>query len=310
MQLDEFSFINELLGKSPFRRDGFGPGDDGCLILQSDGTHLAVSADASLEGVHYRLDWCSPEVALRKAVRSNLSDINAMGGTTTHLFLSLGLGRDWGLQEARNLGQTLRALAEEHSFLIAGGDTVRAPTGSFFAITVIGTVKGRPLLRSAAQPGHAIYVTGELGGSALGLETLKQGNSEVRLQGAVATHLNPLPPLQLGPALAALSHAIAAIDVSDGLSSELNHLSRQSGCRLVVDWGKLPYDAALVQRDQVLNGGEEYQLLFTGSFSPSEITELNRIVPCHSIGYAEAGEGVYLKTLQGEEALVPGGFRH
>lgn len=325
----EFSLIAALVGTDQLRRDALGPGDDACLLPQADGRHLAVSTDASVEGVHYRLDWVSPALALRKAVMSNLSDINAMGGKTTHVFLSLGLGPGWDMAVVRDLGEEMRALAAAHDFLLAGGDTVRVPQDSFFAITVLGEIKGQPLLRSAVKPGHRLYVSGSLGASAAGLQLLRQGwrreawpLSRVSPQGspeekAVAIHLSPQPPLALGPALAAHRDAVAAIDISDGLSSESAHLSRQSACRLVIDWSKLPYDPALPDlfgaerlREGVLHGGEEYSLLFAGHFTEAEFQALQAITPCREIGFAEEGEGVFLLSSEGMSPLLPGGFSH
>ncbi len=325
----EFSFITALVGAGQLRRDALGPGDDACLLPQPDGRNLLVSTDASVEGVHYRLDWVKPALALRKAVMSNLSDINAMGGKTTHLFLTLGLRPDWDRSVAIELGEEMRALATAHEFLFAGGDTVRVPHDSFFAITVLGETRGRPLLRSAVKPGHKIYVSGSLGTSAAGLQLLLQDwrreawpFSTVHPHGsiqdqAIAAHLSPRPPLALGPALSAHREAVAAIDISDGLSSELAHLSRQSGCRLVIDWSKLPYDPALSdllgaerQGEGVLHGGEEYQLLFAGHFTEAELQALQALTSCREIGFAEVGEGVVLLSSGTESPLLPGGFSH
>jgi thiamine-monophosphate kinase len=328
----EFEFIAALLGEkrsaAASSAMGLGPGDDACLLPQADGTHLAVSTDASVEGVHFRFDWVSPAEALRKAVLSNLSDINAMGGKTTQLYLCLGAPATWGLPEAAALGAVLREMEAEYGFTLAGGDTVRVQQECFFAITVIGKVAGGPLLRSAVKSGDTLYVSGHLGASAAGLQLLLQGGASdddrsAKARQVVAAHLKPEPPLNLGPALSALSGArsgrsFAAIDLSDGLSSELWHLSRQSACRIEVDWSKLPYDPALAElvgpdrlKDCVLNGGEEYQLVFAGRFSNAELEGLRRIVPVTAIGVALEGEGVYLVDGHSTPSILPaGGYSH
>ncbi len=355
----EFTWIAALLGTDAsggLRRDALGPGDDACLTPLPDGSFEAISVDASVEGVHYRLDWVSPPEALLKALLSNLSDINAMGGKTRQLYLTLGASPSWGLAEAEAMGTVLREAAERYGFAVAGGDTVRLPQGSFMAITVVGKVVGRPLLRSAARPGHKVYVSGHLGLSSMGLEVLQREGHALQglresIQSAMATdsrgdsgwdesrpqeagsegqsrplsgeslavlsHLLPQPPLNLGPALAAMDRDIAAIDISDGLSSELWHLSRQSACRMEVAWSKLPMHPLLREwrgsesmRSHVLHGGEEYQLVFTGDFSEGELQQLNRHALITEIGVVKAGEGVWLLDDMRLQALPAGGYSH
>lgn len=306
-----------MFGPNRFRRDARGLGDDAFVFEPVSGSRWVITADASAEGVHYRLDWVSPEKALRKALLANLSDINAMGGRGRHAFLNLGARPEWNETVFSALGDTLRELEEAFDFRISGGDTLRTSGPSFFAFTVFGEVVGRPLLRSACKPGHRIYVSGNLGGSAAGLRLLQHGtHSEKSHEAWVEVHLNPKPPLNLGPVLAAMDRDIAAIDISDGLSSELGHLSRQSACLLRVDLGKIPVHPGLVAeeaefiRDCVLNGGEEYQLLFTGNFSEVELAQLRAIAPISEIGEVEAGESVFLTENGKSSALPAGGFSH
>ena len=317
----EFSLIESLFDASHFSRDGQGLGDDGYL-MRMGGETWAVTTDSSVEGIHYRLDWASPEEALEKALLSNLSDINAMGGRASLVFFNLGALKSWNGEAIACLAAALERMEKRHGVRIAGGDTVRKERESFFTFTVLGRVEGRPLLRANALPGHRIYVSGSLGRSAAGLSLFNRG-LRPGAQGAAwapyfAAHLLPAPPLTLGPALAASANPAAAIDVSDGLSSELRHLSRQSGCRLTVDWGKLPYDGALDRlpggegwKDWVLNGGEEYQLLFTGDFSGEELARLAREADFREIGKVSAGEGVGMVDGTGkEEELVAAGWSH
>jgi thiamine-monophosphate kinase len=317
----EFSLIETLFDASHFASDGQGLGDDAYLLKTGGGT-WAISTDSSVEGLHYRLDWCSPEAALEKALLSNLSDINAMGGRTALAFLNLGALKSWDESRIRLLGRTLSGMEARYGFRVAGGDTVRKAAESFFTFTVMGPVAGKPLLRGNARPGHRIYVSGTLGRSAAGLAGLlsKGGGAgpEKVWEPFVSSHLRPEPPLGLGPAIAACAHPAAAIDISDGLSSELWHLSRQSGCRLTVEWSKLPYDALLPDlpgeadwKQWVLNGGEEYQLLFTGDFSEAELATMRREAPVSEIGRVSAGEGVGLVDEGGtEKELQAAGWSH
>ena len=316
----EFSLIEALFDASHFAKDGKGLGDD-AFLFEAGGETWAVSADASVEGTHFRFDWTSPEAALEKALLSNLSDLNAMGARTAFAFLTLGALKAWDAERLSRIRETLARLESRHGFRVAGGDTVRKERECFFAFTVMGKLAGGPLLRSHVRPGHRLYVSGRLGRSAAGLALYRKGirpGRDPAYDPYLAAHDRPEPPLALGPALAALPGPVAAIDLSDGLSSELAHLSRQSGCRLTVEWGKLPYDEALRSlpggdgwRDWVLHGGEEYQLLFAGDFAPADLARLSALAEIREIGSARAGEGVGLVDGTGTERdLEAGGWSH
>jgi thiamine-monophosphate kinase len=316
----EFSLIEALFDASHFDTDARGLGDD-AYLLEAGGETWAVSADASVEGLHFRLDWTRPEAALEKALLSNLSDINAMGGRTALAFLTLGALKSWDAAQIARFKETLARLEGRYGFRVAGGDTVRKDRECLFAFTVMGKVAGRPLLRSNVRPGHRLYLSGPLGRSAAGLALYQKGirpDQDPVYDRFLAAHDRPEPPVDLGPALAALPGPIAAIDLSDGLSSELAHLSRRSGCRLTVEWGKLPYDEGLERlpggdrwRDWVLHGGEGYQLLFAGDFAPGEIARLSAHAEIREIGSARAGEGVGIVDGTGaERELEAAGWSH
>ena len=183
----EFSLIESLFDASHFSRDGQGLGDDGYL-MRMGGETWAVTTDSSVEGIHYRLDWASPEEALEKALLSNLSDINAMGGRASLVFFNLGALKSWNGEAIRAWPTVLERMETRHGFRIAGGDTVRKDRESFFTFTVMGRVEGRPLLRANALPGHRIYVSGLLGRSAAGLSLFNRGHKpgdQGGIQGAV-----------------------------------------------------------------------------------------------------------------------------
>lgn len=320
----EFSRIEHMFPADRFSRDGGGLGDDGFVWRPASGEAWVAASDASAEGVHYRLDWASPPRALRKALLANLSDVNAMGGTTRLALFNLGARAAWGDDVFDALGGALRELESAHGFRVAGGDTTTLADASFFSFTVLGTISGRPLLRGSARPGQRIYVSGFLGGASAGLSLLRGGGriaEEARGADAalVKAHLDPEPPLALGPLLASLNRGdrpVACIDVSDGLSSEAWHLARQSECALRLDAARLPVHPALAgltfdeRRAHLLHGGEEYQLLFTGDFSAEEIARLRAVCRVAEVGEVVAGEGVSLLEAGVERPLEAGGWSH
>lgn len=318
----EFARVESMFPASRFVRDARGLGDDG-FVWDPDGALAWVAAsDASVEGVHYRLDWATPAQAVRKALLANLSDVNAMGGRTRMALFNLGARADWEPPVFADLGAALRELERAHGFVTAGGDTTTAPPGggSFFSFAVMGTIEGAPLLRGGVRPGHDVFVSGTLGGSSAGLAWFgKNAPSSAAGWAAREAHLNPAPPLALGPALARLAgdgRSVGAIDVSDGLSSELWHLARASGCALRIDAARVPRHPALAglppdeALGHALHGGEEYQLLFTGSFTPQELARLRAIGPVTRIGRAEEGDGVFLREDSSVRPLAAGGWSH
>lgn len=326
----EFSRIERMFSAEHFARDGRGLGDDAGIWEPVPGKTWVAASDASVEGVHYRLDWAPPESALRKALLANLSDINAMGGRTRFVLFNLGARTTWTPEVFEALGAALREVEAEAGCRVAGGDTVLLADKGFFSFAVWGEVAGKPLLRSAVRPGHRVYVSGVLGGSSAGLSLLQEGGSRGNSGAAeqassssesalLQAHFRPEPPLELGPLLATLcrdDRPVAAIDISDGLSSELWHLARQSQCALHIDAAKLPVHAALrgrpfsELRSHVLHGGEEYQLLFTGDFSPEELVRIRAHVPVSEIGAAKTGEGVFLSEGTETLPLPAGGYVH
>ncbi len=319
----EFSRIERMFPDERFAGEE-GLGDDAFVWRPDAGETWVAASDASAEGVHYRLDWASPARALRKAMLANLSDINAMGGATRLALFNLGARADWDDAAYEALGDALRGLEAAHGFRVSGGDTATLADSSFFSIAVLGTVAGHPLTRSGARPGQRVYVSGHLGASSAGLALLVRSGPRAEAAGEreaalVRAHLDPSPPLSLGPRLARLGRPdrpVACIDVSDGLSSEAWHLARRSGCALRLDAARLPAHPALagLSRDEVrrhvLHGGEEYQLLFTGAFTEDELAELRAVCPVTEIGEVLPGAGVTLLENGEEKPLEARGWNH
>ena len=228
-----------------------GIGDD-CAVLRGDRkTDWLVTTDFLIEGVHFDRAGHTAADCGWKALARGLSDIAAMGGEPALCFVSLAVP-DWaGSNWVRQFYAGLLGLAKQSDTALAGGDLTRAPL-AICDVIVLGRVSaGRALLRSGARAGDGIYVTGQLGGSQLGLER--------RSGAAWRRHLRPQPRLEAGKALWRM--ASAAMDISDGLALDLARLCEASGVSAALEDNIPLFPGATLQ--QALGGGEDYELLFT-----------------------------------------------
>jgi thiamine-monophosphate kinase len=230
-----------------------GIGDD-CAIYRPRGSadDLLFTADMLIEDIHFRRQTHTAARTGRKALVRSLSDIAAMGGSPRFCLVSLCVPR-WATSKwVDQFFDAILDLARATGTILAGGDLSHADTLAC-DVTLCGAVpRGTALLRSGARPGNAIYVSGALGGSALGLETNK-GKARQR-------HLNPEPRLALGLFLREKLRATSAIDLSDGLSLDLQRVCLAS--RVDADIVEPPrFPGATL--DHALHGGEDYELLFT-----------------------------------------------
>jgi len=255
-----------------------GIGDD-CAIYRPRGSadDLLFTTDLFLEGVHFLRDTHKASDVARKAVVRSLSDIAAMGGSPRFCLASVCLPKWASDRWVDDFFDSLTSTATQHQTILAGGDLSRGET---FAcdVTVCGAVpRGTALRRCGGRAGQEIYVSGVLGGSALGLSTQK-GKARRR-------HLNPEPRLALGQFLREELRATAAIDISDGLSLDLERVCLASGVSAdIVAPRAFPGASA----EQALHGGEEYELLFfvrNGTKVPREFDGL----PLTRIGSAASG---------------------
>jgi thiamine-monophosphate kinase len=313
-----------------------GIGDDCALLAPRKGEEVAVTTDLSIAGSHFRLDWHQPEAVGHRALARGLSDLAAMGSRPVAAFLSLGLPRPLTVGSGRRIGPRsvsgswvqrfldgFLALAEVHNTPLAGGDLAESPVALADIVLVGAVPRGRALLRSGARPGHLLYVTGAIGGAASGLARLAElaeaqpdcpnpPRIPKKLEALLAPHLYPQPRIRQGLWLQRHGLASAAIDLSDGLSTDLAHLCEESGVAAEVDAALLPVHPAATL-DQALHGGEDYELLFT---APSTARQPRSIagVPVTRIGRIakrRAGQPVItLLTQQGPQPLEPHGWEH
>lgn len=247
-----------------------GIGDDCAVLCVPPGHELLVTTDFSIENVHFRRDWHRPELVGWRCLTRGLSDIAAMGGESRAAFLSLAVPNNVPQKWVDRFLKGLLDLAEEFKVPLAGGDTAQSPSGVQADIVVIGSVpKGRAVLRSGARVGDQIYVTGELGGSAAALARLMESKP---LGAEYSRYLRPQPRVAVGQWLRKRGVASAMIDLSDGLSTDLEHICQESlvGAEIVeeaipraeVGRGKKKEKVAL---EFALHGGDDYELLFTSA---------------------------------------------
>lgn len=276
MSYGEFDLIARFFNRQPVnRRDvNIGIGDDCALMTIPEKQQVAVSTDTLVSGIHFLPD-ISPADLAYKSLASNLSDLAAMGADPAWVSLAITLpsvNHEW----LQSFSDMLFEQLNYYGMQLIGGDTTRGPMSLTY--TVHGLVPtGKALSRSGARNGDWIYVTGTLGDSAAGLAILQnrlQPESPEHKQWLIERHLRPQPRILQGQALRNL--ASSAIDISDGLVSDLNHILKASGCGARINLDALPQSNALKQNCSVeqariwsLSGGEDYELCFT-------VPEMNR----------------------------------
>jgi thiamine-monophosphate kinase len=311
--MNEFELIKRYFSRASGRADVVvGVGDDAAVLDVPPGLQLVAAVDTIIEGIHFPAGTSAVDIGYR-ALAVNLSDIAAMGAEPRWITLSLTTPRaDASWLEGFAAG--LYELAARHDVALVGGDTCKGPL--VISVQVLGTIEyGRALLRAGARPGDAIYVSGVPGEAAAGLALL-QSNAErdSASEHLVRRFLRPEPRLNLGRSLRGV--ASAAMDISDGLVTDLTKLCAASHCGARLDLERLPLSTPMHARfteAQVrhftLAGGDDYELLFT---VPREHEpQLSAFdVPCTRVGEIVAGDGVG-GFLHGEKIALPSaGFDH
>ena len=254
--MTEDSILERLRGRVTIPRGSgvvAGIGDD-CAIFRPRGSteDLLFTTDLLIEGVHFARATHSPAMVGHKALARGLSDIAAMGGDPMFCLVSLALAAWADRRWVDRFYTGLLQLARATGTVIAGGDLAHAECFTCDIVVAGSVPRGRALRRGSARPGDAVYVSGRLGGSALGLEK-RRGPGWKR-------HRRPEPRLALGRYLRETLGATAAMDLSDGLSLDLRRLALASGVSAEIDPPPVFPGATI---EQALHGGEDYELLFT-----------------------------------------------
>ncbi|MGA7302587.1 MAG: thiamine-phosphate kinase, partial [Candidatus Sulfotelmatobacter sp.] len=299
-----------------------GIGDD-CAVLRMSRhsgkpVDTLITTDFSLEGVHFRRDWHSPESIGHRCLARGLSDIAAMGGEPVAAFLSLALPRNVSPSWINGFTSGLLSLAERYGATLSGGDTAESPDGILADIIVLGAVpKGKAVLRSGARPGDRIYVSGELGGSAAAVWKMRKDKKPIQKPNSREFHRHffPDPRIALGRVLRQRGLISAMIDTSDGLSTDLVHICEESGVGAEIQEELIPRASVgrplkAVDLDLALHGGEDYELLFT---APESKKMPSRIVgtAITLIGHITPGRKIFLKqSNKAKSELKAGGWEH
>ena len=326
-QLGEFGLIDRLTKDIELKHESTvkGVGDD-AAIINNDGKDTLLTTDLLLEGVHFDLRYVPLKHLGYKSAIVNFSDIYAMGGTPRQLLVSLGVSSRFTVEHIEELYAGIRLACEMYDVDLVGGDTSASVTGLVISITCVGEEeKGKEFLRSGAKPTDLICVSGNLGAAYMGLQLLERENRVAADSGegfqpdfAGKEYIleRQLKPEARKDIIERLREAnvtpTAMIDVSDGLSSELLHVCKKSdvGCRIYEDKIPIDFQTAIMAEEfnmnlvtAAMNGGEDYELLFTVPLTDREKVE--NIEDVKMIGYITKPElGAMLVSRDGNEIAI------
>lgn len=304
--LGEFGLIDRINSRFTLKSTSSlkGIGDDAAVIDAGEDVIL-LSTDMLVEGIHFDLSYMPLQHLGYKAVTVNISDIAAMNGRPEQIVVALGISNRFSLEAIDSLYDGIRSACDNYNVDLVGGDTTASSSGLIISISVVGrTKKGNEVYRTGAKDKDIICVTGDLGGAYIGLQILER-EKEVFLTNpamqpeldkyeyAVGRQLKPKARMDIIHELADLGiRPTSMIDISDGLASELFHLSKNSGVGVHIFEDKIPIDqdayttAVEFKLDPftcALNGGEDYELLFT--IKQADFEKLKNHSDIHFIGY-------------------------
>ncbi len=323
--LGEFGLIRHLTENLQTHQQSTikGVGDD-AAVMDFGGKRTLVTTDLLLEGVHFNLEYVPLKHLGYKAVVVNLSDIYAMNGTPTQIVVGIGVSARFPVEALDELYSGIRLACDKYGVDLVGGDTCSSMTGLTLSVTCIGEADEKDIVyRSGAKKNDLICVSGNLGTAYLGLQLLERERIALRGQKTgdeieafkgreylLERQLKPEARKDIIDALREAGiHPTAMMDVSDGLSSELLHICHASGCGCAVYEDKLPinYEAAKVAEEMnlnivtcALNGGEDYELLFT-----CDINDYEKLIPLddvYIVGHiTDPADGTLLIGRNGEQ---------
>jgi thiamine-monophosphate kinase len=325
-ELGEFGLIERLTNSLSLKRESsvFGVGDD-CAVIHSGNRETLVTTDLLVEGVHFDMTYMPLKHLGYKAAVVNISDIVAMNGEPTQLIVGLAISNRFSVEAIEELFSGIRLACEIYNVDLVGGDTVSSVTGLMISITALGTVEKSDIIyRHTAKKGDLLCVSGNLGAAYAGLLILEREKQAYKGDPNVQPDLDGYDytlERQLKPEVRTDIQQVlreneikptAMIDVSDGLASEILHICTRSklGCSLYED--KIPIDVTVVNTAKefeidpttfALNGGEDYELLFT--VQQNDYDKIKDIQDVSIIGHmTDAAEGVNLISRSGTQVKI------
>jgi thiamine-monophosphate kinase len=321
----EFAFIEALAKQAAKTPEALGLTDDGAVLMIDDGRKLVVAADMLQAGVHV-MPNASPAQIASKALRTNLSDLAAMGAKPAFFLSTISWPGTPSDDDMQSLVQMLSEDQERFGIALIGGDTICGQGPFTISITVMGWVNGPLLRRSGAQEDDDVWVSGTIGDGYLGL-AIAQGdandlNEDMRAH-VLCRYEYPEPRIELGQKLAGIAHC--GLDVSDGLIADAEHLAKAGSCALVLDPLSVPLSDAGRQwikaqtdphaaYESLMSGGDDYELLFCAPRQSRDgIIALSHSLnmPLTCIGKVIAGKGVRLQQGNGTLKVAgKSGFTH
>lgn len=332
-QLGEFGLIERIRQQTAIRNAStiFGIGDD-AAVIEGGEKSILFATDMLVEGVHFDLSYVPLRHLGYKSIAVNVSDIAAMNGVAEQVTVSIAISNRFSLEAIDEIYSGIAAACENYKVDLAGGDTTSSVSGLVLSIAVLGRChKDKLAYRSGAKPGDIICVTGDLGAAYLGLQVLEREKQVFLTNPQMQPDLEQYEYLvgrQLKPeARTDIVFELeeknvkptSMIDVSDGLASELLHISRQSRVGIRIFEDKIPIDAVAFNTavefkiDPVtcaLNGGEDYELLFT--ISPADYEKIKNHPDIHFIGYTHDNVSQNIMITKQETAipLAAQGWNH
>lgn len=315
----EFEFIETIRRKYNLTKIG-----DDCGVLPKDSrTDLVITTDLLVEDIDFKLEWTKPEFIGHKALAVSLSDVAAMGAKPVWSMISIGVPEKvWKTDFVEEFYDGYMRLAKKFDVEIVGGDVSKTPDKIVIDSIVAGeTEKGKAVLRSGAKAGDLIFVTGKLGGAAIGLKILESGENfeKSKVKKFLLRQLAPNPQTEIGQVIGAENLATSMIDLSDGLSSDLMHICRASKIGAKIFAEKIPIETEnpnfkfqISNLDFAVHGGEDFELLFT--VDPKKYFQAEK--EFRKRGFFHIGEItanaeiIELTSSEKSEILQPKGFRH
>ena len=322
----EFGLIKHLTERFSFENSSteVSIGDD-AAVINPEGKKVVITTDVLAEGVHFNLGYVPLKHLGYKAVVVNLSDIAAMNATPTQILVSLAMSNRFPVEALEEIYEGIALACKHYKVDLVGGDTTSSTSGLVMSITAIGLEDSENIVkRNGAKPNDLLVVTGDLGGAYMGLQILEREHSvylanpdmQPEMEGydyILERQLKPEARTDIKKTLKELDiQPTSMIDVSDGLSSEILHLSDQSKVGFHLYEEKVPMDSLTISTAEELNlnpimcalsGGEDYELLFT--IAPEDFEKIRNHPDFSIIGHAvDLQQGNYL-VARGSNELIP-----